>query len=134
MTLNYTNKMLRIIRRHIVIGGILAFTLGALLIAANGGTFDLGKAALFYTVVFLGDLSTHYSNDYFYTEADKHVKRKKLFSGNHIFVDNSQLHPIARLSAIALLMLSCGLATAVVLFQVAPIELLIITVAINFLG
>jgi 1,4-dihydroxy-2-naphthoate octaprenyltransferase len=79
MTLNDATQMLRIIRPHIVAGGILAFTLGVLLAAANGGTFDLGKTALFYAVVFLGDLSTHYSNDYFDTEADKHIKRKSIF-------------------------------------------------------
>jgi len=134
MTLNDATQMLRIIRPHIVAGGILAFTLGVLLAAANGGTFDLGKTALFYAVVFLGDLSTHYSNDYFDTEADKHIKRKKYFSGSYILVDNPQFRPLARLIAIIFLTLSCGFALVMVFFQVAPVELLFITVVANLLG
>jgi len=76
MLLHVANKVLKIIRKHIVLGGILAFTLGALLAAANGGIFDPWRSALFYAIVFFGDLSTHYSNDYYDTEITSMLKRK----------------------------------------------------------
>ncbi len=127
-------KILRMIRKHIVLGGILAFILGAFLAVANGGTFDLGRVALFYTIALFGDLSTHYSNDHFDISVDKHVKSKKFFSGSHILIDNPKLRPLTRSISIGLLCLSCILAIIAVLFRAAPIELLIITLTGNFLG
>jgi len=127
-------NLLRIIRVHIVAGGALAFSLGLLLAVVAGGTFSLTKATLFYSVAFFGDLSTHYSNDYFDVEVDKLAKKKKHFSGSNILVSNPHLRSKARLIAVILLALSIGLAAFAVLLRNAPPELLAITLVADFLG
>jgi 1,4-dihydroxy-2-naphthoate octaprenyltransferase len=127
-------KILKIIRFHIVAGGVLAFSLGALLAVAGGGNFSPAYAAICYVVVLLGDLSTHYSNDYFDVEVDKYVERKKFFSGSTILVTNPKLRPLSKHISISLLALSNILAAAIVLFLGAPIEFLIIALGANFLG
>jgi 1,4-dihydroxy-2-naphthoate polyprenyltransferase len=126
--------ILRIIRVHIVAGGALAFSLGALLAFVNGGTFDPLQIVLFYAIVFLGDLSTHYSNDYFDVNQDKYVERKKFFSGKNILGNNPTLRSSARWVSIMLFILSNALAVLMVVLKIAPLELLIITLGANFLG
>lgn len=126
--------MLKIIRIHIIAGGALAFLLGALLAVVNGGKFDALRVALFYSIVFFGDLSTHYSNDYFDVEADQSAGKRKFFSGSKILITNPTLRPLARKLSLTFLALSLALAILVVLLGFAPIEILIITLAANFLG
>ncbi len=127
-------SLIKVVRGHIVVGGVLAFTLGALLAVASGSTFNLSRAVLFYAVVLLGDLSTHFSNDYFDAELDKNSETKKFFSGRRILAKNPRLLPKALRIALALLAVSLALACFSVAFGVAPIEALIIAVAANFLG
>lgn len=129
-----TPKILKIIRIHIVLGGVLAFSLGALLAIANGGSVNLVRVILCYAVVFLGDLSTHYSNDYFDVEVDKYVGQKKFFTGSTILVTNPRLRPLSKSISLSLLAFSNVLAAALVLFYGVPTEFLIITLAANFLG
>jgi 1,4-dihydroxy-2-naphthoate octaprenyltransferase len=128
------SKILKVIRLHIMAGGALAFLLGALLAIVEEGTFDPARIVLSYVVVLLGDLSTHYSNDYFDVEVDKYVRQKKFFSGSNILVDNPSLRQLARSISITLLISSIVLAAVAVLFMEAPIELLVITLGANFLG
>ena len=127
-------RILRIIRVHIVIGGFLAFSLGALLAIVEGGGFDPARIALYYAIVFFGDLSTHFSNDYFDVEVDKHAGQKKYFSGSSILVNHPELRQLSRSISISLLVSSIAMAAVAVLFLGAPIELLTITVGANFLG
>jgi len=127
-------KILRIMRLHIVVGGALAFSLGMLLAIAEGGSFDPARVALYYVVVLFGDLSTHYSNDYFDVEVDKIAEQKKFFSGSNILVDHPSLRPLSRSISISLLIFSNVLAAVAVLFLEAPIEFLIIALGANFLG
>ena len=127
-------KILKIIRVHIVAGGALAFSLGALLAVTSGGRLDPTHIALGYAVVLLGDLSTHYSNDYFDVDVDKYVERKKFFSGSTILVTNPRLRPLSKHISILLLVLSNILAAAIVLFIGAPMEFLLIALGANFLG
>jgi 1,4-dihydroxy-2-naphthoate octaprenyltransferase len=126
-------SLLKVIRPHIVLGGILAFTVGALLAVAGGGAFDLPRALLFYGVVFFGDLSTHFSNDYFDADSDN-SESKKFFAGRRILAKKPLLRPKARIIAIALTSVSLLLALAAVLSGAAPLEALIIAVAANLLG
>ena len=128
-------KILKIIRIHIVAGGALAFSIGALLAAAGGKSFfDPLYVLLCYVVVLLGDLSTHYSNDYFDVEVDKFVKRKKFFTGSTILVIYPKLRLSAKWISILFLVLSTILAVAIVLVYRAPIEFLLIALGENFLG
>lgn len=126
-------NVLKMIRSHIVAGGMLAFSLGTLLGIIEGGVFKPAPVILGYIIVFLGDLSTHFSNDYFDAEIDEHAKAK-FFSGKKILVNHPQLRPAARNISLTLLVLSNVIATVIVLFFGAPTELLIITLAANLLG
>jgi 1,4-dihydroxy-2-naphthoate octaprenyltransferase len=126
--------ILRIVRMHIVFGGVLAFTLGALLALVTGGVLDPLRVALFYGIVLFGDLSTHYGNDYFDAKSDRYIERKKFFSGKNILVDNPSLRKKAKNISIVLLILSNVVAFLAVIFQLAPVGLLIVTLGANFLG
>lgn len=70
---------LKIVRLHIVAGGLLAFLVGALLGLANGGVFNPIHFVVYYLAVLFGDLSTHYSNDYFDVQHDKLTYKKSFF-------------------------------------------------------
>ena len=126
-------KILRIIRIHIVVGGFLAFSLGALLAIVGGGSFDFTAFALGYVVVLIGDLSTHYSNDYFDVEVDKYIEQKKFFAGSNILVSNPDIRSLSRSISIALLVSSNVLAAILVIFG-APIEFLIVILGASLVG
>jgi 1,4-dihydroxy-2-naphthoate octaprenyltransferase len=127
-------KILRIIRIHIVVGGALAFSLGALLALAGGGSFDLVPVFLGYAVVLLGDLSTHYSNDYFDVEVDKHIERRKFFAGSAVLVNNPNLRSLSRYISLSLLAFSNILAVGLVIFLGAPIEFFVVILAADLVG
>lgn len=125
---------LKMIRPHIVAGGFLAFTLGSLLALADGGEFNSQSFLLFYSTIFFGDLSTHFSNDYFDVDQDRMTRAKKFFSTDNILTANPQMLPSCKKLSISLLTISLILAASAVVFQVAPIELLLIMLLANFLG
>ena len=127
-------SFLKIIRVHIVAGGALAFSLGALLAITEGGSFKILPLILGYIVVLLGDLSTHYSNDYFDIEVDKISEQKNFFSGNKILVTQPQLRSLAKSVSVTFLVLSDIIAAVSVLFFNVPPELLIITFVANLIG
>ena len=127
-------KILRLIRIHIVVGGGLAFSLGALLAIVGGGSFDPARFALGYTIVLLGDLSTHYSNDYFDVEVDKYIEQKKFFAGSAILVNHPNLRSLSKSISISLLVCSNILAVAIFLFLGAPIEIFIVILGASLVG
>jgi 1,4-dihydroxy-2-naphthoate octaprenyltransferase len=127
-------NMLKIIRFHIVAGGVLAFSLGGLLALANGGSFNPALFALVYTAGLLGDLSTHYSNDYFDVEVDKHMDQKKFFAGHAILVDHPNLRGLSKSVSASLLVCANVLAAALFLFLGAPIEIFIVILAASLTG
>jgi len=127
-------RILRTIRLHIVAGGVLAFSVGALLAVVAGGSFNLERVMLFYVTVLFGDLSTHFSNDYFDVEVDKQIGQRKFFSGSNILVNHPELRSLSKSISILLLSSSIILAAVAVVFQGASIEILIIALGANFLG
>jgi len=127
-------KILRIIRIHIVVGGALAFSLGALLALAGGGSFNLFRVFLGYTVVLLGDLSTHYSNDYFDVEVDKYIEERKFFAGSAVLVSNPNLRSLSRHISLSLLAFSNILAVGLVIFLGAPIEFFVVILVADLVG
>jgi 1,4-dihydroxy-2-naphthoate octaprenyltransferase len=127
-------KVLKIIRIHIVAGGALAFSIGTLLAVIEGGSFNPSRVLLGYLTVFFGDLSTHYSNDYFDVEVDKYLEQRKFFTGSSILVDNPGLRTLSRSIAISLILLSNVLGSIAVLFYGVPIEFLMITIGANLVG
>jgi 1,4-dihydroxy-2-naphthoate octaprenyltransferase len=127
-------KLLKMIRVHIVVGGFLAFLLGGVLAVVEGGSFDPARFVLGYTVMLLGDLSTHYSNDYFDVEVDRYIEQKKFFAGSNILVSNPNLRSIARVISVALLVASNLLAVGLVIFLDAPIEIFIVILGASLAG
>ena len=127
-------RMLKIIRFHIVTGGLLAFLLGGLLAFANGGNFNPILFALVYTAGLLGDLSSHYSNDYFDVDVDKHMNQKKFFAGHAILVGYPNLRESSKSVSVSLLVCANVLAVALFLFLGAPIEIFIVILAASLAG
>jgi len=127
-------KILKVIRLHIVAGGFLAFSLGALLAIAGGASFSLLRFVFGYVAVFLGDLSTHYSNDYFDVAIDKYAGKRKLFSGSKILVDNPSLLSLSKHISLGLLAGSTVLAAAFVIFLGAPLEFFIVMFVASLIG
>ena len=127
-------NLLKIIRVHIVAGGFLAFSLGALLAIVGGGSFDHTRFVLGYIVVFLADLSTHYGNDYFDVEVDKYIEKKKFFAGSGILVNNPDLRLLSKFISLALLVCSNVLAAMIVVFLGFPIELFIVILGASLVG
>ncbi|TRO54924.1 prenyltransferase [Candidatus Bathyarchaeota archaeon] len=127
-------KLLKIIRVHIVAGGVLAFSLGALLALASGGSFNPALVVSAYGVVLLGDLSSHYSNDYFDVEVDRHIKQKKIFAGSAILVNHPNLRSFSKAISIALLVCANVLALSIFLFLGAPIEIFIVIAGASLVG
>ncbi len=133
-SLNSAIKLLKMIRVHIIAGGFLAFSLGALLAIAVGRSFDPWRFVLVYGVVLLGDLSTHYSNDYFDVEVDRYIEQRKFFAGSTILVSNPHLRSLSRFVSVALLVSANLLAVGLVLFVGAPIEIFIVILAASLAG
>lgn len=129
-----TLDVLRIIRLHIVVGGVLAFFLGVFLAVAEGGVFEPIHVIISYVVVLLGDLSTHFSNDYFDIEIDKQTQTKKFFSGKKLLVKFPELHSVALTVSLILFFLSIVVSAVLVVFFGLPLEFFIITVVANIFG
>ena len=127
-------NLIKIIRLHIVGGGLLAFLVGALIAITQEPTINLPLIVLAYGVVFLGDLSTHFSNDYFDVDIDKHIKNKKSFSGRKILVVYPNLQKKAKTISQLLLITSLLLGVIIVIFFNAPIMLLVIAFMVDILG
>ena len=125
---------LKIVRFHIVAGGFLAFSIGALLAIVSGGSFEITRFVLGYLVVLFGDLSTHYSNDYFDVEVDKYIAQKKIFSGSNILAHNPDLRLLSRSISVVLLISSNVLAIMLVLFLGMPIEFPAVILGASLVG
>lgn len=82
--------LFRVVRLPILLGGVLGCGLGALLGLLAGGVFNPILFIVSYAVVALGDLSTHFSNDYFDVELDRSAPRKT-FGGSNLLVDRADL-------------------------------------------
>jgi len=129
-----TPNILKIIRIHIVVGGFLAFSLGAILAIAEGGSFEPTRFIIGYVVVFLADLSTHYGNDYFDVDIDKHSEQKKFFKGSRILVNNPNLRQLSKSISLSLLLFSNFLAVLLVVFLNFPIAFFIIILGASLVG
>jgi 1,4-dihydroxy-2-naphthoate octaprenyltransferase len=134
MSSSNATKLLKVIRVHIVAGGVLAFSLGALLALANGGSFNPALVVSAYVVVLLGDLSAHYSNDYFDVEVDKYIEQKKFFAGSAILVNHPHLRSTVKSISVSLLVGANVLAVLIFLFLGAPIEIFLVILSASLVG
>jgi 1,4-dihydroxy-2-naphthoate octaprenyltransferase len=103
----------RVIRPHIVAGGFLGYLLGALLALNLGAGFNPVHFALGYAVVLAGDLSTHFSNDYFDVEIDGDSP-PKAFGRSNALVE----HPRTRPAALGTAVFTSAAALTVAVFMV----------------
>ncbi len=112
----------------------MAFSLGSLLAIVEGSTFDITKYILGYVVILLGDLSTHYSNDFFDVDVDEYSCQGKSLEGRNVLVYNPDLRPLARCISLSLFLLSNVLAIGLVLFVIVPIEFFVIFLSAALAG
>ena len=124
---------LKVVRPYIVVGGFLGYSLGALLALLRGGTFSLNTFILGYAVVLFGDLSTHFSNDYFDVELDR-VSPRKTFDGSNTIVEHPELRSRAVAVAAALSAASMLIALSLVHLYGSPQSLLALTAVSNLFG
>ncbi len=125
-------KLLKVIRPHIVAGGFLGYLVGALFSLNLGGSFSWTRFALGYLVVLFMDLSTHYNNDYYDVEIDRHAPFKPFGSVN-LFIEHPELRGSAFLAAVGFSAMSLLLASAIVLMGSAW-HLFAVVVLFNVLG
>ncbi len=127
------NVYLRIIRPHIVAGGFLGYSLGALLALIWGGAFSPSAFALGYAIVFFGDLSTHFSNDHFDLELDRDAPNKT-FGGRNVLVDHPEARRLVKVLALTFSAISVSLAFSMVNLLGHPPILLALVASTNVLG
>jgi len=125
-------RLLKVIRPHIVAGGFLGYLIGALFSLNLGGSFSWTWFALGYMIVLFMDLSTHYNNDYYDVEIDRHAPFKPFGSVN-LFIEHPELRGSAFIIAVGASALSLLIASALVLVGSAW-YLLAVVALFNVLG
>ncbi len=134
MRIMYSLRTLaRVIRPHIVAGGFLGYLLGALLALNLGGGFNPVHFALGYVVVLAGDLSTHYSNDYFDVEIDIDSP-PKAFGRSNVLVEHPRARPAALGTAVFFSAVALTVAAFMVFSGVSAPTLLWVTASAGALG
>jgi 1,4-dihydroxy-2-naphthoate octaprenyltransferase len=123
----------KIIRPHIVVGGFLGYCLGVLLALVMGGETSPSTFFLGYGIILFGDLSTHFSNDFYDVKIDKDTPMKP-YGGSNILVKYPEIRPLA--FKIALILSTVSILTALVvvyLFDFQP-WIFVITLLTNLFG
>jgi 1,4-dihydroxy-2-naphthoate octaprenyltransferase len=124
--------LVRVVRVPILVGGFLGCAFGALLGLRAGGVFDLPLFAACYAVVAFGDLSTHFSNDYFDAAIDG-VSPGKTFGGGKMLVGRPELlapaFTAARLLSAFSILAACAAVALGTSMAIIPLAL-----AANLLG
>jgi len=125
-------RLLKVIRPHIVAGGFLGYLIGALFSLNLGGSFSWTWFALGYMIVLFMDLSTHYNNDYYDVEIDRHAPFKPFGSVN-LFVEHPELRGSAFLVAVGFSVLSI-LCALVMVSMGSTWHLFVVVLLFNVLG
>ena len=124
-------KLLHVVRPHIVVGGFLGYVAGVLYGLNMGGATDWTGFIVGYLIVLFMDLSTHFNNDYFDVEADKHAQFKP-FGNKNIFLEHPELMNPSLYASIASTTIS--LALAALMLSISSWQLLATTALFNVLG
>ena len=127
-------KLLRLARPHFLIAGLSLFFFGAFWAILNGAAISPLRLVLGYLIVFLGQLSISFSNDYFDVAVDSYGSPTLFSGGSGILVKYPNLRQPARRIAIALIL--CSLALAVIyMFEFAfPVWFLGYVLVADLLG
>ena len=125
-------RLIRVIRPHIVAGGLLGYIVGVLYALNLGGELRWTRLVTGYLVILFIDLSTHFNNNYYDVEIDKRASFKP-FGSENILVENPELRQPALITAVTFTIISLILAAAMVLTGTSLL-LLAFTVTFNALG
>jgi 1,4-dihydroxy-2-naphthoate octaprenyltransferase len=125
-------KLLKVIRLHIVVGGFLGYLVGVLYGLSLDGRLSWSEFILGYMVVLFMDLSTHYNNDYYDIEVDKHAPFKPFGSVN-LLINNNEMRDSALRVAVACSIISLLLTSALV-FMSSMWHLIGVVILFNVLG
>ncbi len=116
-----------------MVGGFLGYSLGVLLALSAGGELSLATYVVGYAVILFGDLSTHFSNDYYDADLDREAPHKT-FGGSNYLADHPEAKPQALATAATFSAISTLLALLMVLtFGSSPL-IPVIVVAANLFG
>jgi 1,4-dihydroxy-2-naphthoate octaprenyltransferase len=114
--------------------GFSLYLLGALLALASGATFSAERFVFGCLVLVTGQLSVHYSNDYFDYEADSRTAVVALSGGSGILPKYPELRPYAKWLGISLAVLSVALGMAFTFVFEFPITYLGLAIFGNLIG
>jgi 1,4-dihydroxy-2-naphthoate octaprenyltransferase len=126
--------MIRLGRPHFLLGGVLLYTYGASLAALSGAEATQESFILGYLVLFFGQLSVSYSNDYFDRGVDGHKKRTLFSGGSGILQKDPSLAGFSKGFALALILLSMTAALISVMFFGFPQSFILLAAVGNLLG
>lgn len=126
--------MIRLGRPHFLLGGFLLYTYGAGLATLSGAEATPESFILGYFVLFFGQLSVSYSNDYFDRGVDGHKKRTLFSGGSGILQKDPSLAGFAKGFALALILLSMTTALISVMFFGFPQSFILLAALGNLLG
>jgi 1,4-dihydroxy-2-naphthoate octaprenyltransferase len=126
--------MIRLGRPHFLIGGVLLYSYGALIAALSGAKATPESFILGYLVLFFGQLSVSYSNDYFDMGVDRHKKRTLFSGGSGILQKDPSLAVFAKGFALALILLSMTAALISVMFFGFSQSFILLAAVGNLLG
>lgn len=104
----------RLGRPLFLVGGFVLYGLGAAIAAAAGAALDARVYALGQAAVTAFQLMTHYANDYFDLEVDRHNRTPTRWSGGSRVLPGGELPAVAALVA-ALALAAAGLAACATL-------------------
>ncbi|MFH1180210.1 MAG: prenyltransferase [Candidatus Bathyarchaeota archaeon] len=125
-------RLFRVIRPHIVTGGFLGYLVGTLYALNLGAAFSWLPFLMGYLIVLFMDLSTHFNNDYYDVEVDKHASFKP-FGSTNLLIENKGLRQEALYASIASSAFSLVLASTLVLMGYKW-HLLPVVILFNALG
>lgn len=125
-------RLLKVIRPHIVAGGFLGYLVGALFSLNLGGSVSWTGFILGYLIVLFEDLATHFNNDYYDVEIDRHAPFKPFGSVN-LFIEHPELRGSAFLVAVGFSVLSLLCALGMVLMG-SMWHLLVVVFLFSVLG
>jgi 1,4-dihydroxy-2-naphthoate polyprenyltransferase len=134
-TLDRVASFIRLGRPRFLMGGFVLYAGGAVLARPRVREIDLAMYVLGQCAITLTQLMTHYANDYFDVEADRHNRAATRWSGGSRVLVNDELAPrVARDAALTLGALALVLDTAIAFASRASPHASVLLLAALFLS
>ena len=126
--------ILRLARPRFLVPGIMLYTLGALVAAAQGMALDLQKFLFGYAIFLFAHASVPFSNDYFDRESDRFAEQTAFSGGSGVLVQHPEMAPLALKFALFLVGASILTAAAFTMFYSYPLWFFIFAVLGGLIG